>query len=119
MIKSFKKISFLFFLLIIGSILNAQDEKTVPVVSRNYDAQSFFIEGKTLEMEYKLIPALENYKTALKFDKAPGIYFAIANIYYNLGKYQDATYEINNALKLVPDEIKYLELKREYILQPG
>ncbi|HEY5125499.1 MAG TPA: tetratricopeptide repeat protein, partial [Ignavibacteria bacterium] len=106
-----KKIYFLLLFLIVSSALFAQDENSAPVVSQNYDAQSFFIEGKSLEMQYKYIPALENYKTALKFDKAPGIYFAIANVYYNLEKYQDAIFEINNALKLAPDEIKYLELK--------
>ena len=95
----------------ISNVLFSQQDNRIPVVSQNYDAQIFFIEGKTLELEYKFIPALESYKTALKYDKAPGIYYAIANIYYIVDKPQEAIFQINNALNLDPDEIDYLELK--------
>jgi len=99
------------FILISGRILFSQQDSTSHLVSNNYEAQSFFIEGKTLELQFNFSGALENYKTALKYDKAPGIYYAIANVYYSSERYQDAIIEINNALKYSPDEIKYLELK--------
>jgi len=99
------------FILISGRILFSQQDSTSHFVSNNYEAQSFFIEGKTLELQFNFSGALENYKTALKYDKAPGIYYAIANVYYISERYQDAIIEINNALKYSPDEIKYLELK--------
>jgi tetratricopeptide (TPR) repeat protein len=54
---------------------------------------------------------LENYKTALKYYKSPGIYYAISHIYSEQGKFQEALLEINNALKMAPDDVDYLEHK--------
>lgn len=71
----------------------------------------FFIEGKTEELKGDVFGALEGYKTALKYYKSPGIYFAISKIYSEQGKLQDALSEINNALKLSPFDIDYLEHK--------
>jgi tetratricopeptide (TPR) repeat protein len=71
----------------------------------------FFIDGKTEEIKGNVNAAMENYKTALKFYKSPGIYFAISHLYSEQGKMQDALFEINNALKLSPDDIDYLEHK--------
>jgi tetratricopeptide (TPR) repeat protein len=79
--------------------------------SANQDALKFFISGKSAELREDFKSALENYRTALKFDKAPGIYFAIANINLKNGKLQDALLEINNALKFSPDNIDYKTLK--------
>ena len=75
------------------------------------NAIQFFVDGKTEELKGNPIAALENYKTALKLYKSPGIYFAISNIYSLQGKMQEALLEINNALKLSPDDIDYLEHK--------
>ena len=111
MIKLTHKIFIILIPVLFCGVLYSQEENDMPVVSQNYEAQSFFIEGKTLELQYKLIPALESYKTALKYDNAPGIHYAIANIYYNTDKFPEAIFEINNALKLDSNEIDYLELK--------
>ena len=70
-----------------------------------------FIDGKTEELKGDSFAALENYKTALKFYKSPGIYSAISHIYSEQGKMQDALIEINNALKMAPDDIDYLDHK--------
>lgn len=72
-------------------------------------AQALFIEGKTLELKNNFIAAIENYKTALQFDKAPGIYYALGNLYYYLGKYQDALTYVKKALDAAPNDIEYLE----------
>jgi tetratricopeptide (TPR) repeat protein len=71
----------------------------------------FFVEGKSAELKDEFKNALEYYRTALKYEKAGGIYFAIANVYVKLGKYQDALIEINNALKFNPENLEYLTLK--------
>jgi tetratricopeptide (TPR) repeat protein len=79
--------------------------------SADPDALKFFISGKSAELREDFKTALEDYRTALKYDKAPGIYFAIANINLKNGKLQDALLEINNALKFSPDNIDYKTLK--------
>jgi tetratricopeptide (TPR) repeat protein len=75
------------------------------------NAIQFFVDGKTEELKGNPFAALENYKTALKLYKSPGIYYAISNIYSLQGKMQEALLEINNALKLSPNDIDYLEHK--------
>ncbi|MCX6165805.1 MAG: tetratricopeptide repeat protein [Ignavibacteriae bacterium] len=75
------------------------------------NAIQFFVDGKTEELKGNIFTALENYKTALKLHKSPGIYYAISNIYSLQGKMQEALIEINNALKLAPNDIDYLEHK--------
>ncbi len=78
---------------------------------RDEEAVSLFIAGKSAELREDYKSALENYRTALKRDKSPGIYFAIANVNLRTGKLQDALIEINNALKLSPDNTEYKTLK--------
>jgi tetratricopeptide (TPR) repeat protein len=75
------------------------------------NAIQFFIDGKSEELKGNAYAALENYKTALKLYKSPGIYYAISNVYSLQGKMQEALLEINNALKLSPNDIDYLEHK--------
>jgi tetratricopeptide (TPR) repeat protein len=80
-------------------------------VQDSLNSIQFFIDGKTEEMKGDMFGALENYKTALKYYKSPGIYYAISNVYSLQGKWQDALIEINYALQLAPDETDYLEHK--------
>ncbi|MDQ3019835.1 MAG: tetratricopeptide repeat protein [Bacteroidota bacterium] len=111
------KYSFLYIILFILVTFNSsfpqqkKDEakKDKDNVSQNYKALNFFIEAKSLELRNNFIGAVENYRTALKFDKAPGIYHALAEVYYKLYKPDEALIEINNALKLNPDNQNYLE----------
>jgi tetratricopeptide (TPR) repeat protein len=79
--------------------------------TRNNDAVSYFVEGKTADLKGDYVSAIQSYRNALIYDKSPGIFYAISVSYYNLGKFQDALIEINNALKQVPDEIDYLDQK--------
>lgn len=78
-------------------------------VTTNDKALYFFIEGKTQELKSNYIGAIENYRTALTFDKAPGIYHALAEIYFKLYKPDEALIEITKALSLKPDDQNYLE----------
>ena len=77
----------------------------------NETAVKYFIEGKSAELTGDNKSALEYYSTALKYEKAGGIYFAAANVFVKLGKYQDALIEVNNALKYNPENLEYLTLK--------
>lgn len=94
--------------IVLCNSLNAQN-KDYSDVSRNEKALYFFIEGKTLELRNNFVGAIENYRTALKFDKSPGIYHALAEVYFKVSKFNEAQTEISNALKLKPDEQNYLE----------
>lgn len=85
-----------------------QDTQNYP---ENPKAVELFINGKTAELKGDIRLALENYRTALKYDNAAGIHFAISKINIELGKYQDALLDINNALKINPQNNEYLEQK--------
>ena len=49
-------------------------------------AEDSFINGTILDMQDKYAEAILEYLDALKFDKSPGIYYAISKDYYRLGK---------------------------------
>ncbi|CAN5449775.1 tetratricopeptide repeat protein [soil metagenome] len=72
-------------------------------------AQEFFIEGKTFELQTRFLDALENYKTALKYDNAAGINFAIASLYLNLSKPDDALPYMKKAILIEPKNVSYFE----------
>lgn len=115
-LKSFTYI--LLFFCVLTSI-HAQDLKEYESVSSNYYAESLFIEGKTLELQQKYSEAIENYRAALNYDKAPGIYYTIASVYVTLKRQRDALAEINNALRLAPRETIYKELKGDIYISLG
>lgn len=77
---------------------------------KNDKALSYFIDGKTLELKNDFIGAIENYRMSLKYDKSPGIFYALSKIYFKLSKFDEALTEINNSLKISPDNQNYLEL---------
>lgn len=79
-------------------------------IIKNDKALSYFIEGKTLELKNDYIGAIENFRTALKYDKSPGIYYALSKIYFKLSKFDEALSEINNSLKINPENQNYLEV---------
>ena len=97
-------IPFLTFLIAVNFSF-AQDDK----VSYNEKAMKYFIEGKTLELQNNFIGAVENFRDALKYDKAPGIYHALSQVYFKLGKTDEAKTEVKKALKIQPDNQNYLE----------
>lgn len=69
----------------------------------------YFIDGKTLELQNNFIGAIENFREALKYEKSAGIYYALAEVYFKLGKTDEAQTEINKALKINPGDQNYLE----------
>lgn len=109
MIMNFIKI--LLFLSVFLCVSNVNGQNDIPKVSKNVAAQDFFISGKIAELKFNYIEALQNYQTALKFDSAAGIYFAIANLQTTIEKYDDALNSVVNALRKEPRNIDYLELK--------
>jgi len=103
-----KKLALIFlFLLAVADVyaVNVSEDTT----SNRRKAEALFIEGKTLELKNNYLGAIENYKTALQFDKAPGIYYALGDLYYFLGKYEDALQYTKKALDVSPRDTEYLE----------
>ena len=94
-------------ILITGNLYSQQDKSKK--FSDSDKALNYFIEGKTLELKYDYIGAVENYRNALKFDRSSGIYYSLAVVYYKLNKFDESLSEIKNALKLKPDDPDYLE----------
>lgn len=72
-------------------------------------AEQLFIKGKLAELKYNFHEALESYNTALKYDRSPGIYFALSDLYFDLGKYNDSYSNIQKALSYDPNNVQYLE----------
>ena len=99
------------FLLLLVTLNTSYSQKTPgkSKVSNNEKALYYFIEGKTLELQNNFIGAMENFRYALKFDKAPGIYHALSQVYLKLGKIDEAQVEVNKALNLDPNNQNYLE----------
>ncbi len=99
-------IIFLFLLAVTDVFAVSVSEDTT---SNKRKAEGLFIEGKTLELKNNFLGAIENYKTALQYDKAPGIYYSLGNLYYYLGKYQEALTYVKKALDVAPNDTEYLE----------
>ncbi len=93
--------------LLFPALANAQPLKDS--VKNKRVAQEYFIEGKSYELQTHFLDALENYKTALKYDNAAGINFAIANLYLYLNKPDDALPYMKKALSIEPKNISYNE----------
>ncbi|MBK6875502.1 MAG: tetratricopeptide repeat protein [Ignavibacteria bacterium] len=94
----------------------SQENNGRPVYTDKDKAIDLFIEGKTLELKHDYVGAVQCYQAALKFDRSHGIYHALSDVYFRLAKYDEARIEIQNALKLDPDNIDYLEnLANSYI----
>ena len=94
-----------------SGILSAQDKPANP------EALSLFIEGKTLELQDNYIAAISKYNDALKIEKAPGIYYTLSKLYYNVSQYQKALENGLAALKLAPYNADYMEnIADDYII---
>jgi tetratricopeptide (TPR) repeat protein len=68
-----------------------------------------FIEGKTFELQDNYIAAFQKYYEALSIEKAPGIYYTLSRLYYNLSQYKKALETGLQAMKLLPDNLDYKE----------
>jgi tetratricopeptide (TPR) repeat protein len=81
-------------LIFAGGVLFAQEKPADP------KALDLFIQGKTYELQDNYIAAIRLYNQALKIEKAPGIYFALSKLYYNISQYENALENGLKALKL-------------------
>jgi tetratricopeptide (TPR) repeat protein len=75
----------------------------------NPKALEAFIEGKTFELQDNYIAAFQKYYQALSIEKAPGIYYTLSRLYYNLSQYKKALETGLEALKLAPGSLDYKE----------
>jgi tetratricopeptide (TPR) repeat protein len=100
-------VTFLLLLFLPAGYINAQTDTSK--TNKDRLALSFFIEGKTLELQNNFIGAIENYRTALKYDESAGIYYTLAAVYYKVSKFKEALTEINKAMRLDPGNISYME----------
>jgi len=101
-------IAFLILFSAFSSLIFAQgkpktDEPTDP------KALEAFIEGKTFELQDNYIAAFQKYYEALNLEKAPGIYYTLSRLYYNLSQYKKALDNGLQALKLLPENLDYKE----------
>jgi tetratricopeptide (TPR) repeat protein len=80
-----------------------QDEPKVP------DALELFIEGKIFELKDNYLEAIRKYETALKIEKAAGIYFALSRLYSNVSQHNKALQYALKALNLKPENPLYRE----------
>ena len=92
-----------------GSEISVEDDEVY--ASDPEKAEQLFIQGKLAELKFNYYQALESYQTALKYDKSPGIYSAIAELYFNTGKYNESLSSIQKALSYNPTHTHYLEQK--------
>jgi tetratricopeptide (TPR) repeat protein len=86
-----------------AAVLFAQDKPA------DLKALELFIEGKTLELQDNYLLAIEKYKQALKIEKAPGIYYTLSKLYYNVSQYNKSLETGLEALKLDPENVTYKE----------
>ncbi|HMQ70207.1 MAG TPA: tetratricopeptide repeat protein [Ignavibacteria bacterium] len=101
-------IIFAFIALISGPELSYSQDSQKKITDKERSL-GYFIDGKTMELQNNYIGAIENFREALKYEKSPGIYYALAEVYFKLGKPDKAQVEINKALKINPEDQNYLE----------
>ncbi|RPI17822.1 MAG: hypothetical protein EHM58_07755 [Ignavibacteriae bacterium] len=75
----------------------------------NPKALQLFIEGKTLELQNNYIGAVNKYREALKIEQAPGIYYSLSKLYYDVSQYQKSLEAGLEALKIAPENLTYKE----------
>ncbi len=86
-----------------SALTRAQNEPADP------KALEAFIEGKTFELQDNYIAAFQKYYQALSIEKAPGIYYTMSQLYYNVSQYQKALETGIEALKLDTGNTDYKE----------
>lgn len=68
-----------------------------------------FIAGQVYELKGDYASAILEYQDALRYDKSPGIYNAIAKAYHKIGKHSLAVQMAQEAVRLDPSNIAYRE----------
>ncbi len=73
-------------------------------------AVEYFIQGTVADQKGDYKEAISNYEKALRYDPAPGVYFAIAKDYFLLNKLSLAKENVDNAIKDDSLNIEYYNL---------
>lgn len=87
-----------------------EDESKIPPAAQ---AQYYFLRGQVAMSEEKYDQALEFLKKASELDtsSAPTLRKSLAQLYLRLGKSEEASEEVEKALKNTPDDLELLQLK--------
>ncbi|MEK9139171.1 MAG: tetratricopeptide repeat protein, partial [Bacteroidota bacterium] len=70
-------------------------------------AVQHFVDGSMYEMKGEFAQAVLEYQDALRYEKDPAIYFALAKCYSQLGKHTLAIENSKEAVRLDPDRLEY------------
>jgi tetratricopeptide (TPR) repeat protein len=95
--------------------LPQKDEKE-QIQQRDKDkaaALQHFIDGSVLESKGEYAQAIVEYQDALRYDKDPAIYYALAKNYSSLGKHALAAQMADEAVRLDPANITYRQTLAE------
>ncbi len=84
-------------------------ELTYKQVENRDKAIEHFITGLVYEMRGDYASAILEYQDALRYEKSPGIYNAIAKAYHKIGKHSLAVQMALEAVKLDPKNVSYRE----------
>lgn len=66
-----------------------------------------FVDGSVYELKGDIPQAILEYQDALRFDKDPAIYYAIAKCYSQISKHSLAIENAREAVRLAPDQLTY------------
>lgn len=80
-------------------------------------ALQHFIDGSLFESKNEYAQAIIEFQDALRYDRDPAIYYALAKNYSALGKYALAAGAANEAIKLDPNNITYNETLAEIYIK--
>lgn len=87
-----------------------------PVLDTTYDALNQFIDGSIAEAEGNYANAIIFYKSVLKLEPRPGVYFALAKNYLYLNKLSLALQNAEQAIRLDSNKADYLNLLTDIYL---
>ena len=82
-------------------------------------AKDIFIQGKIADLKGDYITAVEDYLSALKYEDAAGIHFALSQVYAKLNRFKDAMTEINKALLKNESNKEFLMQKANLYINLG
>jgi tetratricopeptide (TPR) repeat protein len=96
----------------------------VPVVSDGQapdpQALDHFIHGVVLDQQGEITRAIGEYRRALLFDStAASIYIAMAEDYFTMKLYDDAVIQLQEALRVEPENVEAMEFLSDLLLETG
>ena len=97
---------FLKYIIIFGftcGLLIAQEKPADP------KALDLFIQGKSYELQDNYLAAIRLYNEALQIEKAPGIYYTLSKLYYNVSQFEKALENGLQAFRLDQNNVDYAD----------